>query len=549
MNANDEFIHKANFTIPLMEFVWMLSLVPVSLSFLRNVVKYELFVYSHFLLLMFFGMALVHAYQSWYYLGGGLVFYAFDKCVQFISASQGVTAVSLEYDSEARVTRIVIPGDSFGNRVFDAGSYCWINIPTISLCEWHPFSISSPPHMCDSPRGVIEFAVLNKGEGTWTGMLAELAVAAAERVKSVEGSEAVVDLVIGERNQVRTVQSQRRSVDRFFPSSEFLRTSLLSNDKSRPSIDLKRSQEGGICTGTGAGAGTGLMDHYWGRGGSATSLSDSRSQQLYISIDGPHGRALDYSLHRVVILVCGGVGINPLLSILSEVAARKRNPELYGSAEPIKAVHFIWVVRTMAMVKFYSHRLAESMKNCTANGIYIRIHLSNSASPPDHSGLRKSQQSMSTSLGGLGCEAFSGHQNEPIDRLIQPNFDKFTNYNSDFYRLMGVFAAGAGEDGGTYPGLDSDDTDIGETEDMILLRTVIHVGRPAFGEIFAEINAELVTLNLVTAFADSKQRTEPVSAYVDSVACLTCGPPSLMQSISDHCFEHGFNFQAQEYRL
>ena len=28
---------------------------------------------------------------------------------------------------------------------FEAGQYCWINIPEISLMEWHPFTIASSP--------------------------------------------------------------------------------------------------------------------------------------------------------------------------------------------------------------------------------------------------------------------------------------------------------------------------------------------------------------------------------------------------------------------
>ncbi len=128
-------VYTNNFRIPIMEFTWLVSLLTLSCAMLRFAYSYELFVYTHYLMLLFFALSFLHAFQSWYYTGAGLLLYMFDKCLRLVNSSRSHKVVSLQYYSSARVTRVRLPSNVFGSKGFGAGLFCWINIPAISMLE------------------------------------------------------------------------------------------------------------------------------------------------------------------------------------------------------------------------------------------------------------------------------------------------------------------------------------------------------------------------------------------------------------------------------
>ena len=49
------------------------------------------------------------------------------------------------------------------------------------------------------------------------------------------------------------------------------------------------------------------------------SSCSGADEPLYVSLDGPYGRAINYSEYEDVVLVAGGIGITPMASIVAEM--------------------------------------------------------------------------------------------------------------------------------------------------------------------------------------------------------------------------------------
>ena len=93
-------------------------------------------------------MAFVHAFQSWYYLGGPLLLYAVDKSTRLLNSSRMHPIIGIKYHPQAKVITLCVSSTAISGRGGHlAGQFCWVNIPAISPFEWHPFSIVSPPFL------------------------------------------------------------------------------------------------------------------------------------------------------------------------------------------------------------------------------------------------------------------------------------------------------------------------------------------------------------------------------------------------------------------
>lgn len=327
----------------------------------------------------------------------------------------------MRIDTANGVTRLVFSSDNL--RHF-AGQYAFINFPRISPLQWHPFSISSSPS-----AGVLTFHIKDMGEGTWTRQLRMLA-----------------------------------------------------------------SELGGAGIDYGSGA---MEDFAQGRGDDrdrATSFSSTVSEHtmtlglsaLHVGVDGPYGRASYFSVeHSVLVLVCGGIGVTPMHSILAELFERAQEVTSFGEAqlggssgaqfEPllgagvgsVKHVKFVWSSRAHVDLTPFADTFYAIAKSPVAGMFDIRLH--------------------STQKGDVVPPVFPG------DDGGAPSAPKIM------------------------PGVSRDAV-------QWVYDNIVR-GRPDMKAVFRSAQAEL-------------SRGEKGMAMV-------CGPPPVVSGVSDMCFEHGFDYHTE----
>jgi hypothetical protein len=293
--------HADNFTIVVVQAAWLLLTVALAVAVWYRRRNYEAFQYTHYAVLLFFAAAMFHAWGHWVYTAGGLILFAFDKVTRVILSARRVRCLSASLASPG-VTRLVLSSDFLGARATYAGQYVWLNIPSLSLLEWHPFTVSSPPSAArglqfedgDEAGGRAELVqaedggqltlhIKDMGTGTWTGRLAGLVKALNAAVGEDEGGQGLLQAA----------------------------------------------------------------------GGPAAARG------LAISVDGPYGRLSGVEDARVLVLYAGGIGITPFAALLGELRARLADCKAAGPPPTrLQRVVLHWAVRDLGLVEMFSDTLA-----------------------------------------------------------------------------------------------------------------------------------------------------------------------------------------------
>jgi predicted ferric reductase len=167
------------------ELAWVLVTVMVAVAVFCRRTHYELFQYTHYFGIVFFLVAVLHAWGFWYYAAGGMVLWMLDRLVRLGRASVPAPVVAVE--THEGVTRLKLRATDASQAPFldhFAGQYAFINIPAVSETEWHPITISSAP----SSR-VRTFHIKSLGGKAWTEDVARMAN--AHMVASVPGQVSV----------------------------------------------------------------------------------------------------------------------------------------------------------------------------------------------------------------------------------------------------------------------------------------------------------------------------------------------------------------------
>eukprot|EP01006_Ploeotia_vitrea_P008893 TRINITY_DN21102_c0_g2_i1.p1 TRINITY_DN21102_c0_g2~~TRINITY_DN21102_c0_g2_i1.p1 ORF type:complete len:292 (-),score=8.15 TRINITY_DN21102_c0_g2_i1:79-954(-) len=101
----------------------------------------------------------------------GLTVYLFDRILRFIKSTREVRLIHLRPHilQGNSITELVLRVDHM--KGYRAGTYAFINIPSISAFQWHPFSISSSP-----TDKFVTFHIKNMGTMTFTDRLHNVAL-------------------------------------------------------------------------------------------------------------------------------------------------------------------------------------------------------------------------------------------------------------------------------------------------------------------------------------------------------------------------------------
>ena len=175
--------HSDNFTISLQTWIVFPFFVTqgiLTMSYIRRN-YFEVFYYAHHLFMALFISTLWHANSAWYYLLPGLVLWFFDRILRTFNAYGTVKVLNCKAirgstDSNVTMLSYVVKPMGFPTSLdndigftpmnMSTGQYAFINIPSISGTEWHPFSISSSPGDMSTTHHIKDM-----GEGTWTNKL------------------------------------------------------------------------------------------------------------------------------------------------------------------------------------------------------------------------------------------------------------------------------------------------------------------------------------------------------------------------------------------
>ena len=166
---------------------------------------------------------------------------------------------------------------------FQPGQYCFLNVPSISRLQWHPYSIASAPS-----DDKLTFLVRDMGPDTWSHQVNQLA-------------------------------------------NRALRNDSLADDY----VSGMRTEE-------------------------AVSLFSSAFD---LRLDGPYGCVgLTLQDYKESVLICGGIGITPAMSLLRDLMAQleathRANASKYHTTASTfgrcRLVHLVWVVRRPEHLEWY----------------------------------------------------------------------------------------------------------------------------------------------------------------------------------------------------
>ncbi|KAH8647559.1 FAD-binding domain-containing protein [Tricladium varicosporioides] len=230
-----------------------------SLNFIRRRF-FEIFYYAHALFFVFVIGALIHATKGPEFLLPGLLLWGVDRAIRFWNNFR-----HCEVTDVTSYAGDVVKFKVKGAQVSHPGQIAWVQIPSISFLNWHPFTIASAP-------GDKEAVLAIRGLGGYT-----------KKVQMLPDNSKTQEVATGEG-------------------------------------DMMALKSG-----------------------------------IKIRMDGPYGvGGVRWGLHPVTVLVAGGIGITPGISIATHIIKRG---VLAKSTQQQWHVHLLWVVKEKIHIKWFEDEL------------------------------------------------------------------------------------------------------------------------------------------------------------------------------------------------
>ena len=355
----------------------LLLLIP-SLEVIRRR-WWELFMRTHYVgLLLFTVFGMLHDSMVWKVTLAGVALYGIDICIRTYQWTRPVEVVDMRM-VQGEVTRVewCLPGFQF-----EAGQFVLICLPLLSPFEWHPFSISSPPH-CST------VVLHSRRQGEWTSRLESL----------------------------------------------------------------------------------------------ARGFDPARPPRMYV--EGPYGAlTLPLPLYRHVLLVSGGMGVTPMLSVYHHLMqAAGGEPQVRGRGWCVSAVRFVWSVRDRHLID-------------SVWGDIQKMHAASSLLPTPVPSLLPQ---------AVPCPSL----NVPLSPIAAPGEGAVSPFSSAFHVTRGVGEEGETAEGGGWE---------------------VTRGRPHLGRLFAAMKR--------TMEEDGEGTGEGARQPAVRCAVLVCGPEALIQRCRRLCIRH-----------
>ncbi|KAI5647210.1 hypothetical protein M9H77_33215 [Catharanthus roseus] len=125
---------------------------------------FELFFYTHHLYIIFMLFFVLHVGISFaFYMLPGFFLFMVDRYLRFLQSRQGVRLVSAR---TLPCETVELNFSKTKGLTYNPTSIVFVNVPSISKFQWHPFTISSSSYL--EPE---RLSVVIKGEGSWSKKL------------------------------------------------------------------------------------------------------------------------------------------------------------------------------------------------------------------------------------------------------------------------------------------------------------------------------------------------------------------------------------------
>nr|KAJ3419049.1 hypothetical protein HK105_007467 [Polyrhizophydium stewartii] len=327
--------------------VLALVLVTSFPPWVRDRISFELFYWIHILSYPTL-LALVYLHVPYFafrFLIPGIVLYGLDRVVRVVRALRPAKIVRAKVVGDD-LARICIRQPHVSTALFGqprAGQFYFVQFPGISPLEWHPFSMVSPE------------ATTASGGASRSRVPLALEVQSTPSNSSIGGSE------VGSQGKV-AIDDAAANADKMLPMAFPMQPLGEQASTARTSSSFDADSD--------------CVELAIRKRGWFTRTVHERvagNRDLFVLLDGPYGRSFDGVFDRdSVLLVGGGIGVTPLISILGTIIRRNRD----GAPDtPIRA-ELVWVVRSVAHLEWFEAELHEA----AANNINVTLFVTDTSS-------------------------------------------------------------------------------------------------------------------------------------------------------------------------